>query len=183
MFLFDIVLIAGMAGGFYYGYKKGITKNVYELFKIFLTVSLSEAYSVKLGVYLTKSHLLMADSFAILKLIGFLILFVLFWFCWYLLEIYFSKNFEGSRNFASTLGGAFVTSFLALVFITLLSFFLTQFSFFKQNLKPVLMDGYVYPKVNRYYLKVLNNSFVDNVISGNISGKDSKEFIFKSITN
>ncbi|MCV6607848.1 MAG: CvpA family protein [Campylobacterales bacterium] len=182
MFLFDIVLIAGIISGFYYGYKHGIHERLYELFRFFMIISFAEMYSVKFGVFLTKLHILWADSFSILKLIGFILLLAVFWFVFRLFEYLFKIVFKTSRQIASQFGGAIITAFSTAIVITLSAFFLTQVKFLKEHLKPVLMDSYSYGKINRFYRKSIDNSFVENVVNGEISGKDAKELIFKTLT-
>ena len=182
MFLFDIVLIAGIISGFYYGFKHGINERLYKLFKFFMIISFSEMYSVKFGVFLTKNHILWADSFSILKLIGFVLLLGVFWFVFNFFEFLFQTIFKDSHKVASQYGGALITAFSMMVMITLLAFTLTQVKILKETLKPLLMKSYSYSKVNRFYRKSIDNSFVEKVVQGDISGKDTKEIIFKSFT-
>lgn len=180
MFLFDIALIVVVSVGFYYGYKNGMNERLYDMIKVFVGFSVAESYSVKLGVYLAKAGVISADTFPILKLIGFLLAFVLFWIGLILAEYLLNIVFSNTKEKAALYGGAISTAAQFAIVFSLLAFFTTQVKPFKKSVKPLLLKSYSYKAIDGFYRKNINRSFVDSVVKGDVAGANSKEILFQS---
>lgn len=183
MFFFDIFLIIIVVYSFYYGYKNGISEKLYELTKVFLGFTIAGSYAYTTGFYLTKVKILSPDNPAIMKLIGFLILFLIYWglifFLEYVKEYHFRKSFKNGNMIL----GAITNTLQVFLAFTLSAFLLTQLSFGKKNIKPFLKKSYSYPKIERVYKRVLTKNFVNNIIKGNMTGTNANELFIQTITN
>jgi len=183
MFIFDILLIALVGYSFYYGFKHGISKPLYELTIIFIGFTLAGKYAYSMGVFLTKHKILMADNIALLTLIGFLILFLLYWLAVYLLEKIKKVFLENGFKTTSMIIGGSVNAIQVLIVSTLLIFLFNQFTIGKKGLRVSLLKSYSYPKVERVYKNVFTKTFVDNIIKGNMTGTNANELLIQTITD
>ena len=65
---FFILLIIGYA--FYKGYKTGVSKQFYELVKIFAGIAFANKYGVSIGLFFIKKQMLFPENFASLEATG-----------------------------------------------------------------------------------------------------------------
>ncbi len=183
MFFFDILLIITIIYSFYYGFKHGISKPLYEITIIFIGFSLAGNYGYDLGVVLTKYKILMPDSIALMKLIGFLLLFLLYWGVVYLFEKYKSKFIKkGFKKLNKTIGGT-VNALQFFIITTLAIFFINQLTVGKLFVRKHLLASYSYPKIEKTYKNIFTGRFVDDIIQGNMTGTNANELLIQTITD
>jgi len=183
MIFFDILLAIVIIYSFYYGLKHGISETLYDLTKVFLGFTFAGAYAYKTGLFLTKVKILAPDNYAIMKLIGFLLLFALYWGVVTLLEYIKKTQFKDSMFKTNNAFGGTINALQVFLFSTVALFLLMQFSIAKTSVRPYILKSYSYPKIEKAYKAVLSKTFVDNFISGNVTGTNSKEIFLQTITD
>ncbi len=178
--IIDILFILLIAFATYYSYQKKIYLKIFEYFKLFILITLSAKFASDTGWYLQAHHILKADTYATLILIGFCINLVLvYYLSMFLIE--FSDRFIDSNKvkeyFAKTL-----TLFEVIVIITFSLYIIMQTYPSKKYLYPTMSKTYTYKYVRKFYIKFLNDDFIHMVLNSD-SGTNYKEVIFKSFKN
>jgi len=156
---------------------------MYELVKVFVGFSIAGIYSVPMGAWLVRQKILWPETFAVLMLIGFGVVFVFYWLAMYGAE-YLVMRVEANmssvwrRGTGAALGGA-----EALVFTTLLSFTLMQFAWMQHHFKGYWGKSLMYPKMAAICRQVVNPQFVEGVVMGNDTGVNRKEVLIRTLTD
>jgi uncharacterized membrane protein required for colicin V production len=167
---FDLLVILIVAGASFLGYKQGTHVEIYRLGRVFLGMTLSGLLGSPLGWKLTSMGILSANSSAIVSLIGFLIVFMLYW----LISIVLVKvivSMDMSDKKINNYLGTVTNGILALLFITFTSFISTQLSFAKDGYKEYLRDkSFSYIYMDRICRKVITADVVSE-ITGDGAGK------------
>ncbi len=189
--IFDAFIVLAFIALIVLGYKYGTSKEMLDLAKVFLPISIASAYSDHFGLYLTQVGLLRANDWAVLTLTGFLILFLTMWFSIRLLEkIAVHYNVHGrwlENNRFTTMTNrvfcAIANGVQALFLLTFFSFLSTQVTFVPKNYKSYLMaHSLMYPAIDRICRKTVNGQFVDSLIH-DPTGTTTFELILKTVTN
>ncbi|MDH5465410.1 MAG: CvpA family protein [Thiovulaceae bacterium] len=164
--IFDIIIIAIVIFAMYLGYKGGTSVELYRLGRVFLGMTLAGAYGTSFGWKLTHMGILAANSKAILTLVGFLLLFVLYWIITIILETLFLK-FELHNSKLNNYLGMIANGIQALLIVTFISFISTQLTFTKNAYKAYLRDhSFSYIHMDRISRKVITANVVDEITSG-----------------
>jgi len=166
----------------YIGYKFGLSKQLYEVIKVFVGIAFANNFGLKFSMFLTKQHILMPENFANMKLIGFLLLFVIYFIAIMSIErlygIYIKNRFKVvNRVFGSVINGLWV-----LFIWTFGLFILSQFRIGDIQIKSYLhKSSTIYPYMHRFCKKVVTNSFVKKLTSSSIP--NTKEIFLDTISN
>lgn len=168
--IFDLLVLVVVVYAMYLGYKNGTHVELYRIGRVFLGMTLAGMYGTTLGWKLTSMGILSANDKAILSLIGFLVLFSIYW----ILTIVIIKViniFSLHEHKLNNYIGIFANGFIALLFITFLSFMSTQLAFAKDGYKEFLRDSsFSYIHMDRLCRKVITVKVVDH-ITGDSAGQ------------
>lgn len=180
--IFDSTIILLFLAAIYLGYKYGTSIELLHLAKIFIGISLANAYSSDLGIFLTKLGWLKANDWAVLTLTGFLLFFALYWVLVSFLEKIFTRmNLKNSK--ANKILGALANAIQAILMLTFLSFMSTQLTFVKDGYKSYLVENsMLYLKMDRICRKIVTGEFVD-ALKNDITGTSAKEILLKTLSN
>ena len=177
--IFDAFIVLAFIALIVLGYKYGTSKEMLDLAKVFLPISIASAYSDHFGLYLTQMGLLRANDWAVLT------------FSIRLLEkIAVHYNVHGrwlENNRFTTMTNrvfcAIANGVQALFLLTFFSFLSTQVTFVPKNYKSYLMaHSLMYPAIDRICRKTVNGQFVDSLIH-DPTGTTTFELILKTVTN
>ncbi|WP_419769600.1 MAG: hypothetical protein ACNI3C_09665 [Candidatus Marinarcus sp.] len=179
-YFIDVALFLLIAYCSYYSYQKKIYLKIFEYFKIFVLITLSAKFASKMGLLLEDSHVINADSFAMIVLIGFgvniLLILNSYQFIFKLFNNYI--NNQSIREFCAKS----VTLLEITIIITFSLYLLMQITLSKNLLYNSLKKSYSYVHIKHFYTKFLNDDFVYMVL--NTDTKTNRtEVIFKSIKN
>lgn len=189
--IFDIIILLLFCALVVVGFKYGTSKELFNLAKIFVPISIASAYSGHFGVYLTEIGFLRANDWAVLKFTGFLILFLLLWALIRTGEHYFkyyelhSRWFDNNRftSMADRIFCAFINGFQAVFLLTFFSFLSTQVSLSPQSYKPYLMrHSLLYPSMDRVCRKVVTGQFVNKIMNEH-TGTTTFKVLMKTMTD
>ena len=177
---FFIILIIGYA--FYKGYKTGISKQLYELVKIFAGITFANKYGVSIGLFLIKKQILFPENFASLKLIGFLLLFMFFWGAMMIIENVYSTFIKNKFKALNKILGSLANG-TQIFFILMISLFIvSQFRFNNARIKYFFYSySKIYPYMHSFCKDIITKKFVNSVISGN--SFNIKEILINTIEN
>ena len=172
--IFDLFIIALIAGAGYLGYKYGTPKELYRLIKIFVVLSAAGAYGDSFGRWLTHIGLLRANDWAVLSLTGFLLVFAIVWGIIRAIEtLSISQNLKESKT--NSYFGIIANIIIAVFITTFASFMSTQLSFTNKSYKQYLVNNsFIYIHMDRACRKVLTAEFVNDMISDNQAASTSK---------
>lgn len=178
--LLDLFLIVLISFGVYYNYKKKTYLKVFEYFKVFALISISAKFAIFTGIHLSKWHLILADTYTILILIGFTINAIIIFFSWsfiYMLSSKFINNEQIKILFAKI-----ITVIEVVIIVTFALFMLMQLNINKKYIYPTVKKSYSYPHIKSFYIKFLNDDMLKMILDSetNIS---HKEIILKSFKN
>jgi len=178
--LLDLFLIVLISFGVYYNYKKKTYLKVFEYFKVFALISISAKFAIFTGIHLSKWHLILADTYTILILIGFTINAIIIFFSWsfiYMLSSKFINNEQIKILFAKI-----ITVIEVVIIVTFALFILMQLNINKKYIYPTVKKSYSYPHIKSFYIKFLNDDMLKMILDSetNIS---HKEIILKSFKN
>ena len=189
--IFDIIVLVLFISLVVMGYKYGTSKEMLNLAKVFIPISIASAFSGEVGMLLTKIGLLRANDWAVLTFTGFLLLFLMLWALVRAGEHYFnhfdlhSRWFSNNRftSLADRFFCSIINGFQAVFLLTFFSFLSTQMSFSPQNYKPYLMHhSLLFPSMDRVCRKIVTGQFVDNIIN-DPTGTTTFEVLVKTMIN
>lgn len=164
MIIFDIVLFLVIAGGAYYGYKNGNLSKIYEIVKLIAGVAVSSKYGLTFGIWLTKAHILKAETLGVLIMIGFIMVFGLFWVGVFVLELAYKEFLESYLRKQSNYITALFSSIEFFIIFTMSIFVLLQFYWPRVYMKPLLFKSYTYKPIHNFYKSFLNDKFINNIL-------------------
>lgn len=178
--LIDLVLFIFVIYATIYSYKNKTYLKIFEYFKIFLLVTVSAKLSLYTGIILQDLHIIKADTYTTLLLIGFginlLVIYNTYRYIFKLLNKIINSN--KIRTFLAVL-----ISFLEVIVITSFSIYLVmQLYISKKYLYKHIHQSYSYKVIEKFYHGFLNDRFV-RMVMGSDTGTNSKEVIFKSLKN
>ncbi|MEA2100709.1 MAG: hypothetical protein U9P72_11340 [Campylobacterota bacterium] len=178
--LIDIFLIIFISFAIYYSYSRKTYIKVFDYFKIFALISISAKFSTYTGNFLSKWHLVLADTYTILILIAFSINVIIIYYSWSFIYIFSSKfiNNQKIKIFFAKL----ITVIEVLIITTFTLFILMQLSINKKYIYPTLNKSYSYPYIKSFYVKFLNDDFAKMILNSE-TGVNHKEVILKSFKN
>ena len=164
--IFDIIVIFIVIFAMYLGYRGGTSIELYRLGRVFLGMTIAGSYGTSFGWKLTHMGILAANSKAILTLVGFLLLFVIYWVMTIILETLFVK-LELHNTKLNNYLGMIANGIQALLIVTFVSFISTQMTFSKDGYKAYLRDNsFSYIHMDRISRKVITADVVDEITSG-----------------
>ena len=137
--LFDLVVIVFVSLAMYLGFKYGTHIELYRIGRVFLGMTISGLYGMSAGWKLTTMGIVSANSKAILHLIGFFVVFTLFWILSLLIVKIFVK-FKLHKHKINRYLGLMANGTIAILFVTFTSFFSTQLVFLKDGYKNYLVN-------------------------------------------
>jgi len=182
-YLYDLLVVAAFAFAIWRGYRGGMDPRLYAMAKIFIIVSVSGAYAISAGVWLTRKGILSVETMGMLMLIGFVSLLILCFAGAFLLE-WGSKKWLGSLSQSSgRILGAVVNGLQVLLLVLFGTFFLMQFTLFQKGLSKPLAQSLSYPPTSHFFRKMVSRSFVEGAIFGNNTGTSTKELFLKTVTD
>ena len=174
--IFDLILLAVVIGGAYYGYKHGNLNKIYEIVKLIVAVAVSSKYGLSLSMWLTKLNIIKAETFGVLILIGFVMMFVLYLVAMFVLELAYKEFLESYLRHQSKYVASIFSSIEFFVMFTLALFILLQFYLPRVYLKPVLFKSFTYKHIHYFYRGFLSNELINNTLYEG-SGAGVKETI------
>lgn len=178
--LIDLFLFIIICVGIYYNYNRKTYEKVFEYFKIFALIAVSAKYSFYTGHYLSKWHLISADTYTILVLIGFSINVLVIYYTWRIVYLFIS-NFV-NNNKIKIFFAKIITVIEVIIIVTFTLFALMQISVNKKYIYPSLKKSYSYPHIKSFYTKFLNDDFAKMILNAD-TGMSHKEVILKSFKN
>ena len=189
--IFDILMLLLFCGMIYAGYRFGTSKEMLNLAKVFIPISLASAFSGHFGMYLTRIGFLRASDWAVLTLTGFLLLFIAMWIALRVSEYFFIRHDLRSRwfsnnRFTSTADRIFCATangLQAVLLLTFFSFLSTQISLTSAGYKQYLMaNSLLYPSMDRICRHIVTGQFVDSLIN-DPTGTTTFEVLVKTLNN
>lgn len=178
--LIDLLLLIFMSFATYYNYNKKTYIKVFDYFKVFALISVSAKFATFTGSYLSKWHLIQADTYTVLILIAFSINALIIYLSWsslYLLSTKFMNSNKIKIFFAKI-----ITVIEVVVITTFALFILMQLGVNKKYVYPTLKKSYSYPYIRTFYMKFLNEDFAKMILNSDTS-VNHKEIILKSFKN
>jgi len=178
--LIDLLLIIIIVFGTYYNYSKKTYIKVFEYFKIFALISISTKFAIFTGSYLSKWHIILADTYTILILIGFSLNVVIIYYSWsfiYMLSSKFINNEQIKMLFAKI-----ITVVEVVIITTFTLFILMQFNINKKYIYPTVKKSYSYHHIKSFYIRFLNDDMLKLILNSD-TGINHKEVILKSFKN
>lgn len=174
---FDFIVLIVVIGAGYVGFIKGTHVEIYRLGRVFLGMTLAGLFGSSLGWKLTSMGILSANNSAILSLIGFFLVFLMYWLVSIaVLRVIVSLNLSDKK--INKYLGTITNSVLALIFITFASFMSTQLTFAKDGYKAYLRDrSFSYIHMDRLCRKVITADVVNE-----ITGEGAGKIIMKNIS-
>ena len=167
---FDLLVIILIAGAMYLGYKNGTHPELYRIGRVFLGMTLAGMYGTSMGWKLTSIGFLSANTKAIVTLVGFIFVFVIYWAISIAVVKLVSKYALQDKKINYYIGTV-ANGVIALLVIVFVSFISTQLSFTKDAYKAYLRDNsFSYIHMDRLCRKVITADVVDE-ITGDGAGK------------
>ena len=178
--IIDISLVIFIIFAIYYNYSKKTYVNAFDYFKVFALISISAKFSTFTGIYLSKLHLIKADTYTILILIAFSINVLVIYFSWRTIY-HLTSKFINSNKIKIFLAKS-ITVIEVIILTTFTLFILMQIGVSKKYIYPTLNKSYSYPYIKKFYIKFLNDDFTKMILDSD-SSVNHKEVILKSFTN
>jgi len=178
--LIDIFLLLIISFGIYYNYKRKTYIKVFEYFKVFALISISTKFAIYTGVHLSKWHIIKADTYTILILIGFSLNALIIYFSWsfiYSFSAKFINNAQLKMVFAKI-----ITIVEVVIIVTFTLFMFMQLDISKKYIYPTIKKSYSYKYIKSFYVKFLNDDMLKMVLNSD-SSMNHKEIILKSLKN
>ena len=94
MIIFDFILLGVILRGAYFGYKNDNLSKIYEIVKLIAGVAIASKYGLVLSMWLTKVNILKAETFGVLILIGFVLVFAIYFLVVFILELAYKEFLE-----------------------------------------------------------------------------------------
>jgi len=178
--LIDILLFIFISFATYYNYSKKTYVKMFDYFKIFALISVSAKFSSFTGSYLSKWHLILADTYTVLILISFSINIIIIFYSWH--SIYYLSSKLINNQQIKIFFAKIITIIEVVVITTFILFIFMQLGVSKKYIYPTFKKSYSYPYVRTFYMKFLNEDFAKMVLSSDTS-VNHKEIILKSFKN
>ena len=178
--LIDLALIIIIIFGSYYNYSKKTYIKVFEYFKIFALISISTKFAIYTGSHLSKWHIILADTYTILILIGFSLNVVIIYYSWSFIYIFSSKFLNNEK--IKMLFAKVITVVEVIIITTFTLFVLMQFNINKKYIYPTVRKSYSYHHIKKFYIKFLNDDMLKLILNSD-TGINHKEVILKSFKN
>lgn len=167
---FDLFVLIFIGYAMYLGFKYGTHIELYRFGRVFLGMTISSMYGMSMGWKLTAMGIVSANNKAILSLIGFVVVFSIYWAISIGIVKVFAK-YELHNHKLNNYIGIVANGIIAIIFITLTSFFTTQLSFAKDGYKAYLRDSsFSYIHMDRICRKSITKNVV-NQITGDTAGQ------------
>lgn len=145
--------------------------------------TLASKYAGSFGLFLTRQGVIYPDTWAVLLLIGFLLLFLLYWVSVMGMEWGYHRYLAQKAQPFKALSGGVITFMEALLLLTFGLFILSQFKPVKSNFYHYMnQKSMLYPPMDRFCRKVVTVGFVTSLTSSS-SGTSSKEVLLKTLTD
>ena len=178
--LIDIFLVIFISFGIYYNYSRKTYIKVFDYFKVFALITVSAKFATFTGSYLSKWHIILADTYTVLILIAFSINALTIYLSWSSLY-HLSSNFI-NNNKIKIFFAKIITVIEVLIIVTFTLFMLMQIGVNKKYIYPTLNKSYSYPYIKKFYKKFLNDDFAKMILDSETS-VNHKEVILKSFKN
>ena len=178
--LIDLVLFILISFGTYYNYSRKTYIKVFEYFKVFALISISTKFAVYTASYLSKWHIILADTYTILILIAFSLNVVIVYYSWSVLYR-FSAKFVNNEKI-KMLFAKLITVIEVVIIVTFTLFMLMQLNINKKYIYTTVKKSYSYPYIKHFYIKFLNDDMLKMILNSD-TGVNHKEIILKSFKN
>lgn len=177
--VFDFILVLITLGGGYYGYKKGNLSKIYEIVKIIIGIAVSSKYGLTFSVWLTKIHILKAETFGALILLGFILVFIVYWIAVFIFELAYKEFLERYLRAQSKYIAFIFSAAEFFIIFTLSLFIILQFYWPRNYIKPKLFKSFTYKPIHNFYKGFLTNDLINNTFYEG-SGASVKETIINT---
>ncbi|MEA3498923.1 MAG: hypothetical protein U9R16_07690 [Campylobacterota bacterium] len=179
-FLIDLVLFIFISFAIYYSYQNKIYIKIFNYFKLFLIITISAKLASFTGIKLERLNIISSDTYTTVVLIGFSLNILIFYYGDKFIFKFIDK-FVNS-NLIKDYFAKLITVIEVVVITTFTLYILMQLSISKSYIHPTLMKSYSYPYIKKFYIKFLNDDFLNMVLKAD-TGTNYKEVIFKSFKN
>jgi hypothetical protein len=176
-FLIDILLFFIIVNIIIYSYKKEIHVKLLDYVKVFIILSLSARFAKLTALYLQKLTIVDGDTKTTVIVIGFLINLLFFT----LINKLYSKISKKHIDKTKLQKGIKLTVIIIEVFVltTFSLYIFIQFTPSKKYIYPTLNKSYTYPYIKKFYIKFLNDAFLNVILDPN-SDAENYEKVYKS---
>jgi len=167
--IFDLIIILFVALAMFLGFRYGTHIELYRVGRVFLGMTLSGLYGMSTGWKLTTMGIVSANNKAILHLIGFFVVFTLFWIVSLVVIKIFIK-FKLHKHKINRYLGLMANGTIAILFVTFSAFFSTQLAFLKDGYKSYLVNkSFSYIYMDRACRKMITAKVVNNITGDSTS--------------
>ncbi len=178
--LIDLILVGLIIFGAYYNYQRKTYIKFFEYFKVFALFSLSAKFATYTGIHLSRWHIISADTYTILILIGFGLNALVIYYLWiFIYDI--SAKFINNEKLKMLLA-KFITVVEVVLIVTFMLFASMQLSVSKRYLYSGVKKSYSYHYIKTFYTKFLNDNMLKMILNSD-TGINHKEVILKSLKN
>jgi hypothetical protein len=160
----------------YLGYKYGTHIELYRIGRVFLGMTLAGMYGLAMGWKLTSMGIISANNVAILNLMGFFVIFTVYWITTILIVKLFIK-LKLHKHKINHYIGVLVNGTLAILFVSFTSFFTTQLTFAKDGYKAYLTDK---SSCYIYFDRLSRKAITKNVVK-EITGDSTSQIMMSNI--
>ncbi len=172
--IYDLLAFGVLIAAIFYGFRRGIAKELFGVFKLFATFSLGGAFAFKVARLLTEGGFLRPDSLGLYFLWGFGIAAVLVYFGLEFLEKAVLQKYVYGKESVDKIFGSLILSIEAIFFLLVGTILLMQLTLSKEYAEGYLKKGIVYPKAKKTMLNALSYPNVKDISTGAIgSGKEA----------
>ena len=181
MIIFDLILLLIITYGAYYGYKHGNLSKIYEIVKLIAGVAIASKYGLTLAMWLTKQHILKAETFGVLILIGFVLVIIMYFLVMFILELAYKEFLESYLRHQSKYVASIFSAVEFSIMFTLSIFIVLQFYWPREHVKPLLFKSFTYKPIHKFYKSFLSNDLINNTLYEG-TGAGVKETIINTAT-
>jgi len=178
--LIDIILIVIISFATYHNYKKKTYIKVFEYFKVFALLSISARFAMTTGVFLSKWHIIKADTYTILILIGFSLNVLIIYFSWSFIYSFSAKFINNAK--LKMVFAKIITVVEVVIIVTFTLFMFMQLDISKKYIYPSVKKSYSYKHIKSFYIKFLNDDMLKMILNSDTT-INHKEIILKSLKN
>lgn len=166
----------------YLGYKFGLSKQLYEVIKVFVGIAFADSFGASFSIFLVKHHILIPENLASLKLIGFLLLFSIYFITVIAIEKLYGAYIKNRFKIINKIFGMLTNGLWVLFVWTFGLFIASQFRIGNIQIKNYLQkNSIVYPYMHKFCKRVITNNFVKKLSSGSVT--DTKEIFLEIISD
>jgi hypothetical protein len=149
---------------------------------VFVGIAFSDSYGSKFSIFLTKHHILIPENSASMKLIGFLLLFSLYFITVLVVEKLYGMYIKNRFKIINKIFGMLTNGLWVLFIWTFGLFIVSQFKVGNIQIKSYLKEhSIIYPYMHKFCKRVVTNSFVKKLTSGSVT--DTKEIFLETISD